>query len=322
MSQFIREHDANNFVLFSMRSDYYESIQYNNKHACLTDSLIEKNSLAIEKPLLFPKSTFLKDVMLLIMKGQRYTYTFDHCESFDFNVISVDKTKKEKIERTIKDIDMVKYFYIHNGIIEYSIDSHKFSWTYPSQFPIPFEGETINLENTWIAGNLIFTKMMKYDRSYIIRVQLFDTKTLTYNYILEDYKISYIQCLCDENIVVLKNTYAYTYLFVNTITGKLIDRHSRGKFLEWVCPGVMLEYNGRGMVELVVINEEKDNKTKIDEKIKPQQQAECMICMEKINNMYCLVPCGHGIFDIKCLSALTKCPVCRKSIEHVQQIFI
>lgn len=327
MNRFVNYYENDKSILFSVNTKYYELYHYNIKHSCQKESSIDKNVLAVYKPLLFPKSIFLKDTMILIEKGHKYNLTHDHCENYEFVFVSVNKSKQEKIECTIEHINTTKYLYIHGGIIEYNTINQVFRWSYPLHFPRPFDGERLNLETTWITGNLILTKMKKYDYNPdVIRIQLFDIQKMKYEYILEEHTISSIKCLCDENIVVLEISYSPIELYVNTKNGKIIERHCHGKFLEWICPGVILEYNGSDIIELRTIDptdkKTEDKKIENDHEEKIKHQSECMICMENINNSYVLIPCGHGTFDLKCVTNLTICPVCRKPINNIQQIFI
>src|SRR5207245_1271717 len=107
----------------------------------------------------------------------------------EYHVLSFDGTGKTNIVHVVKDVEMTKYFFIHGGIIEYSVIDEKFSWAFPSNFPIPFEGKLVLAENVWVAGNLIFTKMRTSSSMYKphrICIQLFDSQKMKYVNVLED----------------------------------------------------------------------------------------------------------------------------------------
>ena len=47
----------------------------------------------------------------------------------------------------------------------------------------------------------------------------------------------------------------------------------------------------------------------------------CSICFEPIKHRAGIVPCGHMSFCFRCISNITKCPICRRKIQSKIRMF-
>jgi len=53
-------------------------------------------------------------------------------------------------------------------------------------------------------------------------------------------------------------------------------------------------------------------------------QKQCSICIENVNVINVLLPCGHGVFCSECVSKLInkECPYCRTTVNKSQIIYL
>ena len=69
----------------------------------------------------------------------------------------------------------------------------------------------------------------------------------------------------------------------------------------------------------------KDQKEKLEEqteKLEEQREsALCRICLDRERNTV-ILPCGHATCCKECAKPLQNCPICRKEIDKVLEIFL
>ena len=66
-----------------------------------------------------------------------------------------------------------------------------------------------------------------------------------------------------------------------------------------------------------------DNITK-KENADENSNNDCKICMEKLEDVFAILPCGHTGYHYNCIGKIQnkKCPICNAKITGVQQIFM
>jgi hypothetical protein len=303
---------------------------------CINNSCIEQKSMGthiidIRKPLYFRNSEFLKNFVILIKKELLHN---NNRRGYNYKFQSYDIIKNNQMFNShllfrgnANENDILKYLYIHGAIIEYYDKCEKFTWAYPLNFPIPFEGckdDRIILEKIWISGNLIFRRIkcsnswgVSWHYDTMIEVCIFNKSIMKYENILRDVYISDILCLCSENIAIVKSD--NELLSIDTQTGIMtINVFHNSDIIFCILPNVYIKCNSyNNLTSIVSLNDAKP--AVVSDKV---LGIECRICMNDISDSYIFLPCGHGRFDLECAGKFKLCPVCRRPVDKIQKIFL
>lgn len=295
--------------------EYKKSKKY--LHECETIDMFELNNLITT----IPELPEFKDIIIIKEKGSEKSYDksinlifFDIKINAGANRTLIERYR-QKGQYSQYDFEL-KYFIFYGKLYFYKFNNNEFSifTAYPEN------KEYINIKHDRYKDVSIFKSGEKLiigyettntQNGFILLIEKgFIIKIYDKDLILENtFNNSSIKCICNPKIFVFnKHMNGYTYQYYYDVDKKKIIENTHG-FLEWKDDNA-IEYNSS--TKELIFRQFTNNY---------ELENECVICFEKLKEKIAINPCGHSKYHKACLDNIKQCPICRRDIISIIEIF-